>query len=192
MTHEHHPPNGKKSSGANRNCALIAHFPSETQAQHAAQMVADQAEAVHIEEVSAEQAHQELTTAQTGVSVVEIGAPAWIGLTLGLLAGVILGTLVYMDRIALLGLAPALSAGPVAVSFLGAGLLGALGWFVGAVLHVFGAPGSLPRHELRAAVPEAALPEVEQALVDAGALEVLVSGNGAATPAASGHGTHHH
>ncbi|GIK37078.1 MAG: hypothetical protein KJ077_02025 [Anaerolineae bacterium] len=192
MKHEHHQSNGKNSDGAARNCALIAHFPSETQAQHAAQVLADQAESIQVEEISSQQAQQELTTAPTGVSVVEIGPLAWIGLALGLLVGAVLGALVYLDRIALAGLAPALSAGPVAVSFLGAGLLGALGWFVGAVLHVFGAPESLPRHELRAAVPEEALPEVEQALVEAGAMEVLVSGDGAATPAASGHGTHHH
>lgn len=46
------------------------------------------------------------------------------------------------------------------MSCLGAGLLGALGWFAGAVLHLFGPPDPLPRHELRAAVPEEALTAV--------------------------------
>ncbi len=191
MTHEHHPSNGKNRNGTARTCELIAHFPGETQAQYAAQVVADQAESVHVEEVTVEQVHQELAMAQAGVSVVEVGTSAWVGLALGLLAGAILGALVYMDRIALPGLAPALSAGPVAVSFLGAGLLGALGWFVGAMLHLFGTPGSLPRHELRAAVPEEVLPEVEQTLVDAGALEVLGSGDSAAMPTQAEHGGHH-
>lgn len=171
---------------------IIAHFLTEAQAQQAAEVVADQVESTHVEEITSEQAQQELTAAQTGLSLVEIGLPAWVGLALGLIVGAALGVLVYTGRLVFPGLAPALSAGPVAVSFLGAGLFGALGWFAGAILHLFRTPGASPRHELRAIVPEETLPGIEQTLVDAGALDVLTPSDGVTKPTDTEHqGSHH-
>lgn len=188
MMQKQHQHNGQNTPNKQpQHHEIIAHFLTEAQAQQAAEVVANQVESTHIEEVSSEQAQQELTAAQTGLSVVEIGLPAWVGLALGLLIGAILGALIYRGSIALPGLASALSAGPVAVSFLGAGLLGALGWFIGAMLHLFGTPGPSPRHELRAAVSEETLPEVEQTLVDAGALEVMASGEDVTKPTKAEH-----
>lgn len=169
--------NGHTNGGAARQ--VIAYFPSSAQAQQAATAVADQVLSTTVEEVPAQQAHATLTTAETGLSLVEIGRPAWIGLAVGVLVGAVLGWLTYTGQLVIAGMAPAMSAGPVAVGFLGAGILGVLGWFAGALLHLFRVPGPVSPYELRAAVAADAVSEVEATLADAGALEVLAMGNDA-------------
>ncbi|MCI0580229.1 MAG: hypothetical protein L0332_18415 [Chloroflexi bacterium] len=62
----------------------------------------------------------------------------------------------------------------------GAGILGALGWFIGAAVPLLQTPGPTPADELRLRVSEDELPYVEGELVDAGTIEVLVTGNGQA------------
>jgi uncharacterized membrane protein len=115
-----------------------------------------------------------MKAAPEGVSTVEIGGRAWAGLLLGISLGAILGTLIYANRIIVAGMAPALSAGPVALAFLGAGVFGAVGWLIGAVMHLYRTPQAAPAYELRAIVPEEARADVEQRLVGEGAAEVMV------------------
>jgi len=59
---------------------VIAHFPSASRARHAARSLG--------ERVATPRVEQELSEAASGVSVVEIGAPAWAGLALGAMAAV--------------------------------------------------------------------------------------------------------
>ena len=176
-------------AGATATHEVVAHFPTAAQARQAAQAVDDQVVSTHIEEVSHAQIHQEAMSAQMGVSTVEIGLPAWIGLALGALVGVVVGILIYSGRIALPAVAPALASGAVATVFLSASLFAIVGALIGALLRLFRAPALAPGHEVRAVVEEDALQEVEQLLVDAGALDVLVPGDGAAK---EGNGHHQH
>jgi hypothetical protein len=196
--HKNHSTNGgaahqrqehDMSGGATATQQVVAHFWTAAQAQQAAQAVDDQVVSTHIEEVSHAQVHQEAMSAQMGVSTVEIGLPARIGLALGAIVGVVVGILIYSGRIALPGVAPALASGAVATVFLSASLFAIAGALIGALLHLFRAPAPAPGHEVRAVVEEDALQEVEQLLVRMGALEVLVSGDGAAK---AGNGHHQH
>lgn len=189
MAHEHREhqpdPNGKH---ARRE--LVAHFPTESQARRAEHHVTQEATSTQVEAIPESQVHQELEAAAEGVSTVEIGAPAWAGLALGLLAGAGLGALVYANRITIAGFAPALSAGPVAVAFLGAGVLGAAGWLVGAMIHLFRTPRAAPTYAVRAVVPEDARPGVQQELIEAGAVDVLLMENGGNVKSPSSHAGH--
>ncbi|KPV54963.1 hypothetical protein SE17_00470 [Kouleothrix aurantiaca] len=166
---------------------IVAHFPTAAQARQAAQAVDDQVVSTHIEEVSHNQVHQEAISAQMGVTTVEIGLETWVGLALGALAGVVVGILIYSGRIALPAVAPALASGAVASVVFSASLLAIAGALIGALLHLFRAPAPAPGHELHAVVSEDARPDVEQMLVNVGALDVLVLGDGAAK---GGNGRH--
>lgn len=187
MAHEHETrPNGDHAA-----CELVAHFPTEGRARRAEHQVSSQAASARVEAVTETQIHQERDAASEGVSTVELGVPAWVGLALGMLVGAGLGALVYASRITIAGLAPALSAGPVAVVFLGAGVLGAAGWLVGAVIHVFRSPRDAPTYEVRAVVPEDARPGVQQQLIEAGAVDVLLMEDGGNGRSSSAHARSH-
>lgn len=153
---------------------IIAHFPTERQAREAAEAVG-RAESARIGRISAEQAREEMNGAESGISQVEIGWPAWIGLSVGLIIGGLLGRAIFAGWIALPGMGPMLSAGPAATVFVGAGLLGSLGWLIGALLHLFSGTRAEEEHELRLSVPMEVEPEVERILAGSGASEVLAS-----------------
>ena len=140
----------------------------------------------HTEEVSPQHVHEEAMSAQMGVTTVEIGLFTWAGLALGAIAGAVVGILLYLGRITLPGVAPALASGAVASVFFSASLFAIAGALIGALVHLFRAPA--PGHELHAIVSEDTRPEVEQMLINAGALDVLVLGDGAAK---GGNGHHH-
>lgn len=180
MGHQHQGGEGKDGHGNVRE--LMAHFPSQTQAEHAVEMLADRATTLHVKTLAAPEMQQERMRAEAGVSTVEIDKLAWLGFAIGIIFGAILGALIYADQIAIPGLARALSGGRVAASFLGAGILGALGWLLGAAIPLLSKPRAEPIPELCARVEQEKLDEVEQILVDAGAYEVLVSGNGEMQP----------
>lgn len=156
---------------------IIAYFSSLKQAQRAANSISGQAQNVLVEEVPMDRLHEKLNSAQAGISVAKIGVPAWLGLALGLVAGIILGMFVYSNRITLPGITLALSAGPVAVSFLLAGVLGSIGWFAGTLVHLLRVLTRKTMHEVRAIVSDNARSEVERKLLSAGALDVLVAGS---------------
>ena len=127
-------------------------------------------------------------SAQMGVTMVEIGLLAWVGLALGAIVGVVVGILIYSGRIALPGVALALASGAVASVVFIASLSAIAGALIGALLHLFRAPAPAPGHEVRVVVEDARA-DVQQRLVNAGALDVLVPGDGAAQP---GNGHHQH
>ena len=154
---------------------IIAYFSSLTQAQRAAQKISSRALYVHINEISVQRMHEKLNSEQEGISIAEIGVPAWLGLSFGLIAGAILGMLIYSNKLALPGTAHALSAGPVAVSFLWAGVLGSIGWLVGALVHLLRTSKRKTIPELRAVVPKDARSEIEKTLLDIGAWNVLAA-----------------
>lgn len=191
--HEGHHDQGPAVRGEATTAerAVIAHFPTADRARQAEHLVAPQAKSVHVRDVSEPQMQEELEAAHEGVSTVVIGWPAWAGLLLGAAVGTVVGALVYANRLVVAGIAPALSAGPVAVSFLGAGILGAFGWLIGALVHLFRTPRAMPEgaYEIRAVVSDDARADVERQLVEAGAADVLVMGdgaNGAAQPMPKG------
>ena len=93
-----------------------------------------------------------------------------------MIAGAVLGLLIYSNRVAFPGSAPGLSAGPVAVSFLWAGVLGSIGWLIGALIQLLRTSTKKAVSELRAVISEDARSEVEKILFDVGALNVLVTG----------------
>lgn len=157
---------------------IIAYFSNVNQAQQAANSISSHVRSVHVDEVPAERLREGLHSAKEGISVVEIGIPAWLGLALGLMAGAILGTLVYSNEIALPGIASALSAGHVAVSFLLAGVLGSIGWLIGALVSLLRISTKKTVPEVRTVISENNRPEVEKMLLSAGALDVLAA-NGA-------------
>lgn len=174
MEHDHKGQHGDGASARH----IVAHFPTESQAREAERRIAPSAASVDVSAVDAERVREEFHQAHEGISTVEIGVPAWIGLLIGALIGALLGALVYANRLTIADLAPALSAGPVATAFLGAGVLGTLGWLLGALLHLLQAPRPAHLQELRTSVDEDPRPEVQEKLAEAGALEVLVEGNG--------------
>lgn len=180
--HKDHSTNGGTVAKQHK---LMAHFPSATQAHQAAHTIDERVVSAQVTEVPPERVHEEVISAQMGVTTVAIGLETWVGLVLGALVGVVVGILVYSGRIALPGVAPALASGAVASVVFSASLFAIAGALSGALLHLFRA--SAPNHELHTTVSEDARPDVEQMLVDAGALDVLVLGDGAAK---GGNGQH--
>lgn len=173
---EHHDNQAVETNTQNaQDREIIAYFSSLNQAHRAAERIRIQVQSVHVVEISEQRLHETLNSAQAGISVADIGIPAWFGVGFGLIAGAILGLLVYSNRIALPGIAPALSAGPVAVSFLLAGTLGSIGWLTGALVHLLRIFARKTMPEVRAIVSDDIRPEVEKMLLNAGALDVLVT-----------------
>jgi len=100
-----------------------------------------------------------------------------------------LGALVYASRLTFAGIAPTLSAGPVVVTFLGAGVLGAAGRLVGALIHLYRTPRAVPTYEVRAVVPEDDRRGVGQTLIEAGAVECAAQGWRSSSGKWMAHGT---
>lgn len=170
---EHHPQDGhERAETAVKEYEVVAQFSSDTQARRAEHAIHDHAKSTTLE--PAENHKVDAEEAKMGVSTVEIGVFAWIGLALGIVTGVVVGWLVFAGTITLPGIAPALGAGVSAVTFLGAGILGSVGWLIGALIHLFRNATTLPQHELRAVVQEDSWQQVGESLVDAGAVNVLV------------------
>lgn len=176
MQHQDKRSQTGPASTASKNREITAYFSSINKAHQAAQRISDHASQIHVDKVPMQKLRENLHSAQEGISVVNIGALAWFGLIFGLIVGAVLGSIVYSNRIAFPGTAQALSAGSVAVSFLWAGVLGSIGWLIGALIHLLRTSKNKAAPELRAVVSEDARPEVEKVLFDLGALNVLVTG----------------
>jgi len=172
-----HRHNGQEHGDtAVKEVEVVAQFPSDRQAQHAEQAIHDQAKSTTIQPGDSHAA-PEPEEAEMGISTVEIGWFAWLGLVAGIVIGGVLGWSVFIGAITLPGVASAMGAGATAVIFLGAGILGSVGWFIGALIHLFRDPNAPQQHELHAVVPEGEWQQVGEAMVDAGAVNVLVPGN---------------
>ncbi len=170
---EPHPHNGHKHAGtAVKEYEVVAQFPSDTQARRAEQVIHDHAKSTTVQPIESHKGEAE--QAEMGVSAVEIGMLAWIGLVVGIVIGAVLGWLVFAGTITLPGIAPALGAGVSAIIFLGAGILGSVGWLTGALIHLLRNSTVFPQRELRAVVEEDQWQQVGESLVDAGAVNVLV------------------
>ena len=178
-----HPHNGHEHAGtAVKEYEVVAQFPSDTQARRAEHVIHD-----HVRSTTLQPVYKvELEDAAMGVLAVEIGMLAWIGLAVGIVIGAVLGWLVFAGTITLPGIAPALGAGVSAVIFLGAGILGSVGWLIGALIHLFRNSTVSPQRELRAVVEEDQWQQVGESLVDAGAVNVLVPNS------ANDHDEQHH
>lgn len=181
MQHQDKQSKTGQASTANKNKEITAYFSSLNKAQQAAQRISDHASQIRVDKVPTQKLRENLDSAQAGVSVVNIGAPAWLGLVFGLIVGAVLGLLIYSNRVAFPGSAQGLSAGSVAVSFLWAGVLGSIGWLIGALIHLLRTSRNEAGTELRAIVSEDARSEVENILFDAGAWNVLVAGEASYT-----------
>lgn len=74
------------------------------------------------------------TAATEGFAAVHVERLAWLGLAIGSVAGLILGSAVWSLQLIVPALAPALAAGRTAVLVLPAGTLAAVGWLLGALV----------------------------------------------------------
>ncbi len=172
--HNHQPDGHDDGDSTVKELEIVAQYPSHTQAQQAEQAIRDQVISTHVE-MTDTPLEAELENAHMGVSTVEIGTLAWMGLAGGLVLGAVLGVLVFAGTITLPGIAPALGAGVTAVVALGAGILGVVGWFIGALVHLFRTSTASGLHDLHAVVDENKWQQVGQTLVGTDALSVHVS-----------------
>ena len=171
--HQHNGDQPAKNGAEERH--LVAHFTSASHAEQALRSLDGSIDSPKI--TSHEESAFQPASAAMGISTVEIGTSDWLGLAIGIVIGAVLGFLVYTGRLIVPGVAPALSAGPVAVIVLGAGILGSIGWLIEAVIHLARTADQSTQSELHLTVPADKWSDVGEQLVDAGAMDVFIPDN---------------
>lgn len=153
---------------------IVAYFDRQSKAQKLAKRLSDNYTSVRIERVSGKQAKRVISEAKSGVSVVEIGNLAWVGLIVGSIIGAFWGAFTFSGRIPIPGIiAPTLSGGLVVVIFLWAGIFACIGWLIGALIRLFSSSSSASKYELIITAPENRFAKIERMLARAEALSVI-------------------
>lgn len=109
---------------------IVADFPSAHQAQRAMEVLQRHGATAQFVAPSSPEGR----AGDEGIAMVRFGTLALAGLLAGCLGGLILGILIWNGQLVLVPFAPTLAAGRTAVPVLLAGILGAIGWLIGALL----------------------------------------------------------
>jgi hypothetical protein len=132
---------------------LVAHFPSAAKARTAGETFGGQVE----EDVN-----------------VSFGSASWIGLGTGIFLGLALGFLLSKSILTVGFLPAVLIQRGVLLSALWANILGASGWIMGGMMHLFSLDPDTSRYELHITVQPEKLAEMRKLLAAEGATAISV------------------